>query len=171
MARITWRSAPAVLAIALTGTVLWSGIDTLKDPHAALSDSRRCGLCHEIGDDGTVAPDGFPEPIIDQCYSCHPPEKIGRSHPVNVDLKRNRRFPDMDVPEVLMVGWGWEYVLTCVTCHTVHGDWKSTIKSSPGEKPLNPGGDPLYYRTYYLRIPGDPKLGWAPLCDACHKLL
>ncbi|NOY86225.1 MAG: hypothetical protein GXP52_02845 [Deltaproteobacteria bacterium] len=171
MSRVVRWLAPAVLLTVLAGTVLWSGADTLRDPHTALSDHRQCDLCHEVGEDGTVLPDRLKGPIIDQCYSCHPPGKMGRSHPVNVDLRRNRMFPDMEVPEVLLVGWDWDDVLTCVTCHTVHEDWKSVTKCFPGQEPLNMGGNPLYYRTYYLRISGDPKLGWAPLCDACHKLL
>lgn len=171
MSKVVRWFAPAVLLVALAGTVLWSGTDTLKDPHTSMSDRRQCDLCHEVGEDGTVLPDGFKGPIIDQCYSCHSPGKMGRSHPVNVDLRRNRRFPDMEVPAVLLVGWDWDDVLTCATCHTVHGDWKSAARCYPGQKPLNMGGDPLYYRTFYLRIPGDPKLGWAPLCNGCHKLL
>ena len=170
MGKVLGFIVPGVLLSLLVATVLWSGTDTMRDPHEALADQGKCGMCHNA-EDGEVVPDGFQGPIIDQCYSCHPQGKLGRSHPVNVDLKRNRRFPDMEVPEVLMVGWDWSDVLSCATCHGEHGEWKSTVKSSPGEKPLNPGGDPLYYRTYYLRIPGDPEQGWAPLCDSCHKLL
>jgi len=51
---------------------------------------------------------------IDACYQCHPPDVLGLSHPVGVAAKGTTRIPD-DLP-ALTGG-----IITCVTCHNVHG--------------------------------------------------
>lgn len=165
-----------LVLIGLTVIVLltaWSDIMSLvqfdDNPHTFLEDSGSCVNCHATTSDGQVVEDDFSDLIIDFCYGCHPAEKLGRSHPVNVDLKRNRRFPDMEVPDELVVGW--DDVLTCATCHMIHSKWKDTVKCYPSQKAIDPGGSPRYYKTFFLRIPGDPQGGWAKLCDACHGLL
>jgi len=151
----------------------WSDIISLvrfdDNPHTFLSDPGTCVDCHATDSDGQIAEDDFTEPIIDYCYGCHPADKLGRSHPVDADLKRNRRFPEMEVPDELVVGW--DDVLTCATCHRIHMQWKDTVKAYPSETAINPGESPQYFKTFFLRIPGDPVGGWAKLCDACHGLL
>ena len=54
------------------------------------------------------------ELAIDVCYQCHPPRDLGVSHPVGVAVKETTRVPE-DLP-TLEGG-----VITCVTCHDVHG--------------------------------------------------
>lgn len=55
------------------------------------------------------------EVAIDLCYSCHPTNAIGTSHPVRVYAAGNEiRIPD-DLPTVR------DGMITCVTCHDPHG--------------------------------------------------
>jgi predicted CXXCH cytochrome family protein len=54
------------------------------------------------------------ELTIKGCYKCHPPEILGVSHPVGVAQKRGTNVPDY-LP-TLEGG-----IITCVTCHEVHG--------------------------------------------------
>ncbi len=166
-----WLAILGLLVIILMAAWvdIWSLMEFEDNPHVFLADKNQCSICHLLDGEDGIKGDEFGEILIDVCYQCHLAEKLGRSHPVDVDLKRNRRFPDMEVPEELMVGW--DDVLACVTCHTVHGSWKSTKKSYPSQQAIDPGGSPAYYRTFFLRIPGDPQEGWAGLCDACHGLL
>lgn len=166
-----WLLVLGLLVIVLMApwAYIWSLMEFEDNPHVFLADEAQCSMCHVLDQEGEVSADEFGEILIDVCYTCHPTEKLGRSHPVDVDLKRNRRFPEMEVPEKLLVGW--DDVLACVTCHSIHRPWKSTEKCYPSQRAINPGGSPAYYRTFYLRIPGDPQDGWAALCDACHGLL
>jgi hypothetical protein len=147
-----------------------AGLDVLPDdPHLAISAPGTCLTCHELARDGRPDEDEFIKPITELCHRCHPPMRLGVSHPVNVDLRHNRRFPDMRVPSPLYVGS--DDLLTCATCHDTHGIWKDTVPTmGRQQKPVNPDGTPLYYKTYYLRIRDKDKLV-AKLCDACHKLL
>jgi predicted CXXCH cytochrome family protein len=53
--------------------------------------------------------------IIDQCYTCHPEDDLGTSHPVRIYIRGNStRIPD-SLPT------GKNGMLTCVTCHDPHG--------------------------------------------------
>ena len=54
------------------------------------------------------------ELTIKGCYKCHPPEILGVSHPVGVAQKGGTNVPDY-LP-TLEGG-----IITCVTCHEVHG--------------------------------------------------
>ncbi len=154
------------------GAAAWAlaGLAVLPDdPHQAISLPGTCLTCHELSRDGRPDEDDFIAPVTELCHRCHPPMKLGVSHPVDVDLRRNRRFPDMRVPSVLYVGR--DGLLTCATCHDTHGTWKDTVPTmGPVQRPVNPGGNPLYYKTYYLRI-REFKRQYAVLCDACHHLL
>jgi predicted CXXCH cytochrome family protein len=51
---------------------------------------------------------------LEACYSCHPKEKIGKSHPVKVTIHKALRKPQ-DLP----LGEG--EVILCTTCHDPHG--------------------------------------------------
>lgn len=159
-----------ILAIVLFSAVLWSMWKVeVDDPHLPMLNRENCLRCHDTDGEGQVNGEEFVDAIIGFCHDCHPPDKMGRSHPVNVDLKRTFRFPDMDVPDELSVGGQWDDLLTCATCHRIHGPWKSRVKAYSTQKPLlNQDASSHFYSTFYLRIPGDPKSGWANLCDACH---
>ncbi len=54
------------------------------------------------------------ELTINGCYRCHPPEILGVSHPVGIAKKSGTVVPDY-LP-TLEGG-----IITCVTCHEVHG--------------------------------------------------
>lgn len=54
------------------------------------------------------------ELTINGCYKCHPPEILGVSHPVGIAKKSGT-----DVPDYLPTLEGG--IITCVTCHEVHG--------------------------------------------------
>jgi len=54
------------------------------------------------------------ELAIKSCYRCHPPDILGLSHPVGVAQKSGT-----DVPDYLPTLEGG--IVTCVTCHEVHG--------------------------------------------------
>jgi hypothetical protein len=169
-----WRGAAALLlgGGALAAAVATASMETLPDdPHAAaIFTPEKCVTCHELGRDGKVDDEEFVEDIVDLCKRdvCHPPMKLGRSHAVNVDLRHNRRFPEMRVPETLYVGR--DNLLTCATCHDTHGSWKDKTQTMAEQRPVNPGERVLYYKTWYLRI-RDPRYRYAKLCDACHHLL
>jgi cytochrome c553 len=172
-ARRWWGPAALLLGCgALAAAVAAGGMNTLDDdPHQdAFFAPEKCLTCHAADRDGRLDDEEFVKGIVDLCKRevCHPPMKLGRSHAVNVDLRHNRRFPDMRVPESLYVGR--DNLLTCATCHETHGPWKDKVPTMGGQKPLNPGEPVLYYKTWYLRI-RDSKYRYAKLCDACHHLL
>ncbi len=48
---------------------------------------------------------------IEACYRCHPPDKLGKSHPVNLPLKRG-----MEARGVPLVS----ELVTCASCHDPH---------------------------------------------------
>ncbi len=75
------------------------------------------------------------ELTIKGCYKCHPPEILGISHPVGVAQKRGTT-----VPNYLPTLEGG--IITCVTCHDVHGG----------------------NRKYFTRLDASKDL-----CKTCHK--
>lgn len=170
MRRSLFIAAAGLLVIALFSAVLWSMLEAeADDPHLPFLDEDNCLRCHDTDAEGSVDGNEFVTAIIGICYECHPPEILGRSHPVDVDLDRNVRFPEMVVPDNLLIGGQWDDLLTCATCHYVHGPWKSKVKAYRTQKPIQNLNIPVpMYKTLYLRIPGNPDGGWETLCDACH---
>jgi len=92
---------------------------------------RECGACHlkqrgtVRGKDAVKTGPGevknrctglnFGEKLtIDACYQCHPPDVLGLSHPVGVAAGGTTKIPDY-LPALA------GSVITCVTCHNVHG--------------------------------------------------
>lgn len=51
---------------------------------------------------------------LEACYGCHPVEKLGKSHPVKVNIRKELRKPS-DLP------LGEKEVILCTTCHDPHG--------------------------------------------------
>jgi len=62
---------------------------------------------------------------IDACYTCHPKNRLGVSHPVNVPLSKNISI-DKDIP--LQNG-----VVTCASCHNPHGSLYPSYLRKKGE--------------------------------------
>lgn len=170
MRKLLLAVAAGTVVLVVFSAVLWSMWRVeADDPHLPMLSQENCLRCHDTDGEGQVDGEEFVDAIIGLCYECHPPAKIGRSHPVGVDLKRSFRFPDMEVSDELFVGGQWDDLLTCATCHRVHGPWKSKVKAYSAQKPLlHQDTSSPFYSTFYLRIPGNPKSGWDNLCDACH---
>ena len=69
------------------------------------------------------------ELAIKGCHRCHPPEILGISHPVGVAQKGGTNVPDY-LP-TLEGG-----IITCVTCHEVHGGNRKYFTRMEGRKDL-----------------------------------
>ena len=82
----------AVLTIALAAVALCqdgSVVSSLPgSPHESLYIEGMCAVCHSSDREGAMEPHAFVLPIIEICMreACHTAEKIGRSHPVGVDV-------------------------------------------------------------------------------------
>ena len=151
----------AIVAVAAASALLADTPPPSSDPHAPLNEADACAGCHrESGE--SVEPHEFVVSIVEACSGCHDLEKLARSHPVGVDPRRSR--PRVDVPRQLPLEDGR---LSCGSCHQPHAPWLSATRSYP-DQPAAGDGE-LRYRTYYLRVPGDPEEGFAPLCKACHR--
>lgn len=170
MRKLLFLLTAGSLTILFFSVALWSVVKVEADnPHLPWLDVESCWSCHDADDEGQIDGSEFIDAMIEFCYKCHPPSKLGRSHPVSIDLDRNWRFPEMSVPDNLLVGGQWEDLLTCATCHYIHGPWKSRVKAYRSQEPIQimEFTSPMY-STLFLRIPGNPDGGWEELCDACH---
>jgi hypothetical protein len=143
-----------------------------ENPHRSLHVEGECLACH-----GTylkeVDPHEFIIPITEMCLreSCHTVGSLGRSHPVGIDARRSEAIKA--VPEHIPLQDG---LVSCGSCHQPHGEWLSIsrcykkqeakgflVETVGGEERLTP-----YFKTYYLRVPGDPDEGFTELCNSCH---
>ena len=142
------------------------------NPHQPLYIAGGCASCHDTYL-GETDPHVFVLPIIEICLreSCHTAEKIGRSHPVGVDARKSRVIEG--VPESLPLE---DDLISCGSCHEPHGEWLAAARCYPSQQPAfflaeNVAGERRetpYYKTYYLRVPGDPIEGFTALCISCH---
>lgn len=140
--------------------------DPKRNPHAHFREAGSCPKCH-VFVDGKPDPGRFLPESDDFCTGCHTADELGRSHPVRV--RPRDKYREMKVPGDFRLDDGGR--MMCLTCHTAHGPFFSAVKAYEKQRPENPNaaaGTPLYYRTYFARR-SDPKLGFAPLCDDCHK--
>lgn len=164
----------AVLTIALAAVALCQEdvVSSLPEsPHQSLYIEGMCTVCHSTYG-GEIEPHVFVLPIIEICMreSCHTAEKIGRSHPVGVNARHSRSVEE--VPENLPLEN--DDMISCGSCHQPHGEWLAATKCYQEQKPMvvlagNAGGEETpYYKTYYLRVPGDPNEGFIGLCNSCH---
>jgi hypothetical protein len=166
------RGVVAVLAATLVAAGLFAQNTQLpSNPHGPLSQADACPSCHIYWtkEDGQkeLVPDEFIVSIPEMCWVCHPQEKLGRSHPIGVDPLDSR--PVVVVPEEIPLESGR---VSCGSCHVPHGEYLSTTRIYPQQEPLvilGEGENEIrYYKTLFLRIPGDPEEGFTPLCRACH---
>jgi nitrate/TMAO reductase-like tetraheme cytochrome c subunit len=160
----------AVLAVLLAvALALDSGSD---DPHGFMDDEARCAECHQVekdGDDWLLDAHIFTVSVTESCHECHPPQQIGRSHPVGADPRQALHMRDYP-GELLPLHWsgheGTE-IMTCGTCHNPHAERFSDQKLYSRQRPY--AGRKGEYLTYFLRIRGaTPREGFTPLCNACH---
>ena len=143
-----------------------------ENPHRPLFIAGGCTGCHETYL-GETDPHEFVLPVIEICLreSCHTVEKIGRSHPVGVDAKKSRVIED--VPACFPLE---DDRISCGSCHEPHGEWLVATRCYPSQQPVfflveNVVGEKRetpYYKTYFLRVPGDPIEGFTALCNSCH---
>ena len=170
MARI--RGLIAGLAVALAAAGLFAQETELPPyPHEPLGRAEGCADCHHywINKQGQreLVPGEFVASVPEKCWVCHPQEALGRSHPIGVDPTQCE--PVIAVPAGIPLENG---LVSCGSCHVPHGEYLSTNIRFPGQLPfvtLGEGENEInYYKTFFLRIPGDPAEGFTPLCHACH---
>ncbi len=138
------------------------------NPHEFVNDRDLCTRCHYVNRNGVMEEDVFSTNLADFCHECHPPEDLGRSHPIGIDPTEvywRLRLPDDFYLD-------YDHKMTCITCHESHGKYLSTEKMFPFQEPVNPDakkyGEPYYYKTYFVRR-SDPEKGYAVLCNECHE--
>jgi len=169
----------SVLAfLVLLSIPLWhsaSGDDpsSTADPHTFMTDQSKCDQCHDVvwqDSKGDLEENVFVVSFIDYCNTCHK-VKNGRSHPVG--MTPYRLVPKEKYPEKLplqQMEEDGEGVITCMTCHYMHGARFSERKLFPRQNPFP--GKSSSFLTYYLRVlPVLPREGFAPLCQTCHPKL
>ena len=166
------RGVIAVLAAALAAAALVAQ-DTgpPPNPHEPLDQADACPDCHYYWTDKEgrreLVPGEYVASIPEICWVCHPQEKLGRSHPIGVDPTESQ--PVVEVPEGIPLEDGR---VSCGSCHAPHGEHLATTMSFPVQAPfvtIGEGENAInYYKTYFLRIPGDPAEGFTPLCHSCH---
>lgn len=159
---------PAALAGLLCFAVVLVAYDFLPsgNPHAYFQNAQQCAKCH-ISFRGVMEPDRFWTEADAVCFGCHKKDSLGRSHPVSV--RPRDKYWKMKVPADFRLDDDGR--MMCLTCHTAHGPYLSTVKVYPKQLPFSStsSGGP-FYKTLYLRR-SNPKEGWSILCDACHRKL
>lgn len=160
---------PVLLLVAGSASLLIAvtAVDPNRNPHAHFREDGSCPRCHVMVS-GKPDPARFLPESVGFCTGCHSGEQLGRSHPIGV--RTRDKYWKMTVPDDFPMDDDGR--MMCLTCHTAHGPFLSTVKAYEKQKPENPGasGTPTYYRTLFARR-SDPKMGFAVLCDGCHKRL
>jgi hypothetical protein len=162
--------ALAAAAICQEETLMFTTLP--ENPHRSFHVEGECLACHDTYA-GAMDPHEFVLPVSEMCLreSCHTAAKLGRSHPVGVDVRASKSIEA--VPENIPLE---DNMVSCGSCHQPHGEWLSVnrcyntqeakgflVTTAGGEERLTP-----YFKTYYLRIPGDPEEGFTALCNSCH---
>lgn len=163
---------PTALVPALAGVLCFAmgliaaDIFPNTNPHAHFQNAQQCPKCH-LWYQGKMEPNRFSTETETVCVGCHRKDSLGRSHPVNV--RPADKYRKMKVPTDFRLDDDGR--IMCLTCHSAHGPYLSTVKSFPKQLPVssNSTGGP-YYKTFYLRR-SNPTEGWSVLCDACHQKL
>lgn len=163
---------PAWLLPALAGVFCFAVVLVASDgsprgdPHAHFQNPEHCLKCH-LTYQGRMDPDRFSIETDAFCLGCHKKESLGRSHPQNV--RPREKYRKMKIPADFRLDEDGR--IMCLTCHTAHGAYISTVKVYPKQSPFptDSSGGP-YYKTLFLRR-SNPKEGWSSLCGACHENL
>jgi hypothetical protein len=136
------------------------------NPHAHFQNPEHCPKCH-LSYRGNMESERFSTESDEVCLGCHKKESLGRSHPRNVRPKE--KYWKMKVPSDFRLDDDGR--IMCLTCHSAHGAYLSTVKVYPKQSPFpsTSSGGP-YYKTLFLRR-SSPTKGLAILCDACHEKL
>lgn len=159
---------PAIPAALLCMAMVLAAADYYPrgNPHGYFQNSQQCLKCH-ISYKGQMEPDRFSTETDAVCLGCHRKDSLGRSHPVNV--RPSDKYWKMKVPADFRLDD--DRRMMCLTCHTAHGPYLSTVKAYPKQTVFatNTSGV-AYYKTLFLRR-SNPAEGWSSLCDACHENL
>ena len=167
------RTLIACGAAALAAVALFAADPRLPaNPHEPLNRPDGCPECHAYTELGAMLPYQFVVSIPEKCWVCHPQEKLGRSHPIGIAPSESRM--QIEIPEEIPLE---NDCVSCGSCHTSHGEWLSLAMSYRDQPPFftiveGEGDNKIeipYYKTYFLRVPGDPEEGYTPLCQTCHK--
>jgi hypothetical protein len=136
----------------------------IGNPHAHFQNAQQCAKCH-LSNRGKVEPDRFLTETDAVCFGCHRQDSLGRSHPVTV--RPRDKYWKMKVPPDFRLDDDGR--MMCLTCHTAHGPYLSTVKAYSIQAPFssNSSGG-TYYKTLFLRR-SSPTKGWQPLCSGCHE--
>ncbi|MBI5015177.1 MAG: NapC/NirT family cytochrome c [Deltaproteobacteria bacterium] len=169
------RAGGLVAAAAVVALAFWAaGVPTADNPHAYMDSESRCTGCHRMEKDGSdwiLDPHIFRSSVVAVCQGCHPPQRMGRSHPVGSDPLRALSLKQM--PDGLPLQWvegDSDGVMTCGTCHNPHVPRLGRQKLFSQQPPFP--GRPGEYLTYFLRRRSqDPREGFTPLCKSCHPKL
>ena len=170
--RVRGVHIPAGVPAALAGVLCCALVLVASDffpsgnPHVHFQNAQQCPKCH-LSYRGAMEPDRFSTGTDEVCFGCHKKDSLGRSHPVNV--RPRDKYWKMKVPPDFRLDDDGR--MMCLTCHTAHGPYLSTVKVYPKQVPFSTAssGGP-YFKTIYLRR-SNPKEGWSSLCDACHQNL
>jgi predicted CXXCH cytochrome family protein len=134
------------------------------NPHVYFQNAQQCLKCH-LSYQGKMEPTRFSTETDAVCFGCHRKDSLGRSHPVTV--RPREKYWKMKVPPDFRLDDGGR--MMCLTCHTAHSAYLSTVKAYPKQVPISSAssGGP-YYKTLFLRR-SSPTKGWQPLCSGCHE--
>ena len=96
-------------------------VECLKVKDAALTSETELLTSPTASADAQKSANGQDRPLVTKeeltikgCGRCHPSELLGVSHPVGIPVKMGTNVPD-DLPTLK------DGIITCVTCHSVHG--------------------------------------------------
>lgn len=135
------------------------------NPHGYFQQPAQCPRCH-LYTDSKLDPGRFSTSSVEFCLECHLAEERGRTHPLRVhgDSKVQR----VKIPPEFRLGDGEH--LICLSCHSAHGPYVSNRKAFSAQGPVSSGagGEPPYYKTFFLRRTNPAGEGFEALCSGCH---
>ncbi|MFA6147195.1 MAG: hypothetical protein WC899_03195 [bacterium] len=156
---------------ALAGMVFFALVLVASDyyprgnPHAHFQNASQCPKCH-LSYRGKQEPDRFSTETDEVCYGCHRKDSKGRTHPISV--RPRDKYWKMQIPADFRLDDDGR--MMCLTCHTAHGAFLSTVQTYPKQVPFSNTSGGTYYKTLFLRK-SSPTKGWSVLCDGCHPYL
>ncbi len=162
---------PLFLSGFLLATLLlvpWPAFPTVPppaNPHAYFQQLAQCPRCH-LYTNSNLDPGRISTSSADFCLECHLADERGRTHPLKVHPIG--RVRGMKIPPEYRLGDGEH--LVCLTCHSAHGPYASTIRAFAGQAPIGAPGDPPYYKTFFLRRSNPAGKGFEALCGGCHRM-
>lgn len=165
LVRVFFLLAAISLCFLLPG---WTENRPGEDPHAHFQKPEFCARCHLLAG-GKADPDRFRMDADTFCLGCHRFEEMGRSHPRGV--RPGDKHWKMKVPAEYRLDEDGK--IFCLSCHKGHGEFLSTVRAFPAQKPeasVAATGGATKYRTFYVRR-SDPEKGFEVLCSGCHPYL